>query len=253
MFSLFYSLPPTYKSSAVNEKTSPAFLAQLNATKMELSFYKSANDTTSLDYLGEREFRTLDMIATDFKEKREADEIEPFMMYVSLREGNIVEKDEQVRNILDQMYVNKLHRDTIIVITGSHGETRNQDYLVAQELQTPLLVMWPGRSPKVVSTMTSHYDIIPTIVKENWKCKNPMDEYSFGKSLFNPDEVKTFVAGTYQKLGIVDLPKQKVLTIENDRELKVYDFNAQEAPRDPEETKLVLDTLSEMTTFYQRQ
>ena len=81
---------------------------------------------------------------------------------------------------------------TMIVITGDHGQEFNENkknywghssnYSRAQ-VGTPLVVYYPGIQPAERHYRTTHYDIVPTVLKTVLGVKNPPEDYSMGHYL----------------------------------------------------------------------
>ena len=69
--------------------------------------------------------------------------------------------DGLVGEVLNDLAAKKLLNNTIIIITGDHGEEFNDNHLNYWEhannfsryqVQTPLIMFWPGKSPDIIST-----------------------------------------------------------------------------------------------------
>ena len=84
--------------------------------------------------------------------------------------------------------------NTIVILTGDHGEEFNdnhKDYwghtsnFSNVQLQTPLIVHWPRKQTQHFRYMTSHYDIVPTLIHEALGYTNPTSDYALGQSLFS--------------------------------------------------------------------
>ncbi len=81
-------------------------------------------------------------------------------------------------------------KDTAVIVTGDHGEPffekgyhgHNQAYS-AEEVKVPLVFYLPGRAPGVITGVTSHMDIAPTLLKLAG-ARNPPADYSNGADLF---------------------------------------------------------------------
>lgn len=82
-------------------------------------------------------------------------------------------------------------KDTVIIITGDHGEAflergrygHNQGYS-PEEIRVPLVFYRPGLAPRRVDGLTSHLDIVPTLLPL-LGVKNRPSEYSAGRGLFD--------------------------------------------------------------------
>ncbi len=83
-----------------------------------------------------------------------------------------------------------LSDNTIVIVTGDHGE-EFLDYgnfghsgdLNEAQVKVPMIIRWPGKAPGRVSYVTSHHDIVPTLM--HWRgVVSPEAYYSNGKDLF---------------------------------------------------------------------
>jgi membrane-anchored protein YejM (alkaline phosphatase superfamily) len=162
-------------------------------------------------------------------------------MQVFLGIGDLTFKDAQVKVILESLVKSKLMSETIVIITGAYSKTEN----------TPLLIIWPGRKAAEVTKVTTHYDVLPTIMQEDWKCKTPMNKYSFGVNLFSTEERISIIQGNYQHLELLNLKNQTNSVID-----PLYGFVVKEVGTQndvaSDEAEFVLSSLKEMTKFYRR-
>ncbi|HAT71320.1 MAG TPA: hypothetical protein DCS63_00710 [Elusimicrobia bacterium] len=100
-------------------------------------------------------------------------------------------------------------KDTVVLVMGDHGEAflergrygHNQGYS-PEELRVPLVLYVPGRAPARVKAMTSHLDIVPTLLPLAG-VKNPAADYSGGRSLFDAGERPFVAASSWDSAGII--------------------------------------------------
>ncbi len=129
-------------------------------------------------------------------------------------------------------------RDTVVVITGDHGEAflergrvgHNQGYS-PEELRVPLVLHVPGRRPLRSQRITSHLDIVPTLMPLAG-VKNPPADYSCGVSLFGSDARKFVPAGSWDSAGLItgDAIIEMPLAAYR-RGVRVFDTSYREQPR----------------------
>ncbi len=121
--------------------------------------------------------------------------------------------DSLVGEILTTLQKEKRLDNTIVFILGDHGEEFNDNHLdywghasnfTRYQTQTPLLVYWPGKKARSILYQTSHYDIVPTLFKHLFQCKNPTSDYSVGFDLFRESHRPYLVVGSYIDFGIVE-------------------------------------------------
>ena len=87
-------------------------------------------------------------------------------------------------------------KNSIVIITGDHGQEVNKLGLGVWEhftnfsdwqVRVPMVVHWPKKSPRKITSVTSHTDIVPTLLKESFRCANDINDYSTGRNLFEPE------------------------------------------------------------------
>lgn len=102
--------------------------------------------------------------------------------------------DHLIGNLFDELKKRGLDKNTIIVLTGDHGQevndTRNNFWghnsnFAKYQTHVPLLVWWPGKQGGEKAYRTSHYDIVPALLTHALSCTNPIKDYSSGYDLFD--------------------------------------------------------------------
>jgi membrane-anchored protein YejM (alkaline phosphatase superfamily) len=78
--------------------------------------------------------------------------------------------DQLAGKALDDVRARGLLEDTVLLVTGDHGQEFNDQHLnywghnsnfSRFQTQVPLLVRWPGEAPSVHDYPTSHFDVVP--------------------------------------------------------------------------------------------
>ncbi|MDH0095475.1 sulfatase-like hydrolase/transferase [Ectopseudomonas hydrolytica] len=117
--------------------------------------------------------------------------------------------DGQIARVVDHLEQRGLLDDTLIVITGDHGEEfmdngrwgHNSTFVDAQ-LRVPLVLWVPGREAQRTKLRTSHVDLLPTLLPL-LGVNNPAHDYSIGQSLFSPSSPRLLVAGDWDRLAFL--------------------------------------------------
>ena len=122
--------------------------------------------------------------------------------------------DGEVGQVLETIDKLGFLENSIVIITADHGQEFNdnkQNYwehtgnFSPVQVQVPLLIHWPGRSPQQISYLTSSYDLIPTLFQNLFACKNPSEDYGVGHNLFDPAARQNFVLmGSYVNMGVYE-------------------------------------------------
>jgi membrane-anchored protein YejM (alkaline phosphatase superfamily) len=103
--------------------------------------------------------------------------------------------DTLIGQLLDTVRDSGLADNTVVLITGDHGEEFNDlqrnywghngnfsDY----QIRTPYVLHWPGKAPRRIARISSHEDFAPTVLRHALQCRNRTAEYSTGHDLLAP-------------------------------------------------------------------
>ena len=100
--------------------------------------------------------------------------------------------DSQLGRVYDALEAQGLLENTIVVVTGDHGEEfmekgrwGHNSTFSQEQIRVPMLIHIPGREPGETNAMTSHLDMPATILSALGVNIDPTT-YSYGDDLFNP-------------------------------------------------------------------
>lgn len=218
MFSLLYALPGNYRRVIEKEKKTSVFMEELLRREFE---FVTPDWASWLEIYSAKEVKA------------------PFfgMINVGLTDrDSVIAFDEMVRSTLDELEKRDILKDTIVIITSHKGEH-------SENMKVPLLILWRGKDEVSYKHFTSHYDIIPTIMSEIWRCENSKENYSYGNSLFSPEARDYHLITTEEAFAVVDPTSNKTYKI-----IPGYNYEVTGHPK-PE---LILNILEEITRFYKR-
>lgn len=117
--------------------------------------------------------------------------------------------DDCLGNVLDALERTGLADDTIVMITGDHGEEFRECGLFGHtsaytrpQVQVPFLMRGPGVTPGVESGPTSHVDVPATLLEMLGADPTARRGYSVGQNLFAPPPDRRRVIGGWNELGL---------------------------------------------------
>jgi uncharacterized protein len=106
--------------------------------------------------------------------------------------------DTQLGRIYRQLEQQGLLDNTIVVVTGDHGEEflehgawGHNSSFVQQQTRVPLIVAMPGQPPAQREAVTSHMDIATTLL-QTLGAQNDPGDFSLGQNLFD-DSPRAFI------------------------------------------------------------
>ena len=118
--------------------------------------------------------------------------------------------DMQFGRIFSYLKEHQLMDNTIVVLIGDHGEEfmehgfwGHNSTFVDPQVRTPLVIYAPGMKPLVSDDMTSHMDVIPTIMPL-LGVSNPAQDYSIGYNLLAGERRSHTYISDWDKVTYVD-------------------------------------------------
>lgn len=127
--------------------------------------------------------------------------------------------DSQFGRIFDYLQQNNLLDSTIVILLGDHGEEfmehgywGHNSTFVDPQIRTPLVLWIPGKKSGVHDKMTSHMDIIPTIMPL-LGVSNPVGDYSTGLNLLSDKQRSSTVLADWSRMAYVDNDVKIVMPI----------------------------------------
>ncbi len=314
IFSLFYSIPSNYWSSALQQKQAPAFLNLLQQYDYQIAIYASAElkipEFNHTAFVNIKNLRVQTpgtypaakdrYITKEFEQFiknnktsnkpfflflfydaahgycRKQDFAQPFQPalkhcnrallsnhtdpqpYINRYNNAVHFDDQQIGIVLQDLQRNGLLSNTIIVLTGDHGQEFNDSHnnywehasnFTAYQVKTPLIIHWPGKTAQHFDYLTSHYDIVPTLMDKLFSCKNPYNDYSLGYGLFNNAKRPYLLVGSYISFGIIE--PERITVMYPSGTFQIEDLQAKPLNSAKPHYTIIRDVLNEMRMFYE--
>jgi membrane-anchored protein YejM (alkaline phosphatase superfamily) len=118
--------------------------------------------------------------------------------------------DFLVGRYLDGLQARGLLDDAIIVITGDHGEEfwehghfTHSSAFTDEQLRVPLWLHLPGEAGREITRLTSHMDVVPTVLGA-LGVQNPASDYSQGYPLLGAEERPYAIASGWGNYAVID-------------------------------------------------
>ena len=120
--------------------------------------------------------------------------------------------DALVGQVLQALDREGLREETVIVVTGDHGQEFNDNGLnywghdsnfSRYQVSVPMIVHWPGRSAATLGHRTSHYDLAPTFLRDLLGCRNDFADHSVGHHLLEPGGREMLLLANYTDYAVV--------------------------------------------------
>ncbi len=118
--------------------------------------------------------------------------------------------DSQFARVFDYLKANNLLDSTIVILAGDHGEEfmeagywGHNSTISDPQTRTPMVLWVPGMKPATSDKLTSHLDVIPTIMPL-LGVTNPVQDYSVGISLLSPEKHDHVIVTAWAEVGYID-------------------------------------------------
>ncbi|HLF29869.1 MAG TPA: DUF3413 domain-containing protein [Xanthomonadales bacterium] len=178
--------------------------------------------------------------ATDTKDDLPAEGLKELDIRFSNYRKSIRFVDGLIKSVLTDLENQGLADRTVVIITSDHGEEFDDSGLglkdhgsayTRYQLQVPMLVRWPGRPAQRFEHRTSHYDVVPTLMKDLLGCSNPAEDYASGRNLFDGVDWSWLLVGSYYNYAVAE-PDQLTVTFPSGRfEVRDRDYQISSQPQ----------------------
>ncbi len=128
--------------------------------------------------------------------------------------------DSVVNEIVNALREEKLLDSTVVIITGDHGEEfyeagyyGHTSAFSEYQVKVPLILYIPGEKPGRVTRLTSHLDIVPTMLSLMGSQMDP-SLYSHGQSLLGETGDRYVISSGWDTFAIIDPGATLVLSTE---------------------------------------
>lgn len=110
----------------------------------------------------------------------------------NLYRNSAYQTDRMVGELVDRMKQLGMYDSTLVIITGDHAQEYNENHknywghnsnFSTYQIGVPLIVHEPGRAAARHTHRTTHYDLVPTIMRGCLGVTNPVTDYSAGREL----------------------------------------------------------------------
>lgn len=178
--------------------------------------------------------------------------------YKNLYNNSLHFVDSQVNRVLQRLEETNQLDNTVVIITGDHGEEFNDNKknywghngnFTRYQTSVPMVVHWPNKKFDSYKYKTSHMDIVPTIMQDALHCETPINNYATGVNLFTEQERKWLLIGAYSRYAVVE--DDRINLVLPTGQLEVLDLNNKELDL-PARGQVIFQAIQQMQRFNQK-
>jgi len=295
VFSLFYGLPNSYWNTVVENHIAPVLITKINEEKREMGLFSSIG-LVKPEFL-QSSFSQLNVKANvHYAKAKNNNQVvqqwrkwvsnrtvrKPWFSYLYLEQKNsyqfsqygkksIAEQsknlalyqsqvatiDDQIERLIQTLKKQKQYNKTIIIITGTHGQSFNasdSDDNLINGSHVPMVLILPKEAPQVITRMTSHSDIVPTLMEEVFSVENTSSDYSIGKHLLDDTQRQYVLSGDLNDYIIYE--SEKITKFSRNGNIDSIDWEGnhiEEAEYNKDyDITLLIDVLTTLRRFNQK-
>jgi len=177
--------------------------------------------------------------------------------HLSLYQSQVATIDNQIARLIGKLKQQKQYENTVIVITGTHGQSfkeQNTNDALISGANVPLVLIWPDKAPRQIYRMTSHVDIVPTLMQEVFGIENESNQYSSGQYLLKGNDRQYVLSGDINNYIIYE--DRKITQFSGNGNINSIDWQGEHIEANEENDRfnitLLIDVLSTLRRFNQK-
>lgn len=275
LFSLFYGLSPSYLDSILNSRKPSALIEALKYQNYQFGLFSSDGFSSPLfrhailaDYSLPKNTAGNDYQTTNEWIKW-LDSIENQTRWFSFlnlngfdnhksQSDNKLQLDHEIKCILDALKQKNMLNNSVVVITANHSSNPKTHETTKwltngkfnlKQMKVPLWVYWPNTPPQQINKLTSHQDIMATLMQHLLYVNNSPEDYSQGEDLFNPKRNQPWVLSGDEKVLIINFTN-KTLYLNQNGEVYIFDDKGNKITDEKPDLTQLLRAFAESTRFY---
>ncbi|KTD36309.1 sulfatase [Legionella nautarum] len=253
------SLPPPPSGWAYqrDEAVTKRFLAFLNNRKTDKPVFSFVFYDAAHEYCGKRNFKGPFQPETQVCKRYFLNNGYNGVPLVNRYLNAVNFVDQQVAQVLDGIKKSNLWDNSIIIISADHGEEFNDNHngywghasnFSKYQIEVPFIVHWPGKSKQQFDYVTSHYDVVPTLMSDALGCKTAYSDYSYGSNLFDAkNRYPLIVSGNY---NISYITPQTITNLFPSGDFEIQDLRAEPLANHHFDNKQLISILKSVNHFY---
>ncbi|QLB12328.1 hypothetical protein EV697_104190 [Bisgaardia hudsonensis] len=266
---LFYGLNANYTDSLLSYKIPSIFIEKLRQEKYQMGlFFSPTTENTLLKqavFSKEKKINHntngVEFIRWYQQAKNKSQALFAYLNYhipENLTQSEYVMKLMEIDNSIDQILKEIDLNNTLVLITSEKGylfeeiTTKHKNYFSQDLIRVPMIIHWKNLQAAQITELTSHTDLLPSLMIHLFNITNPPSDYSQGIDLFNTKKNRHWVhIGNY---------RWNVIVTENDMQYHIdkrgnyqkYDRTYQKMSSDHPPLGLFLDVFKQDSAFIEK-
>lgn len=179
------------------------------------------------------------------------------MPFWNLYRNTCYQDDELVGQVFAALKQTGLDKNTVVVITGDHAQEFNENHknywghngnFSPYQIAVPLIVHFPDSQPQVYTHRTTHYDVVPTLMRNVLGVTNPESDYSMGHQLTDAQSRNWHIVGSELNYAFI-VDNDTILEKSPSGKMLVYDSKMNLVPDYHINVKAFNEAINQLNRF----
>ncbi|WP_064719572.1 LPS biosynthesis-modulating metalloenzyme YejM [Proteus hauseri] len=275
LFGLFYGISPSYLDSVLSSRKNSALFDALNYRNYQLALFSTNGFQTPLFKQAVLSDFSIPSTPSDNNDATisnwrnwliKENKTSPWFSFLQIngytnKTTQQAQLNSQLESIFTTLQENNVLDNTVVVVTSNYHQDddkkqhnqwlSNKDTFNLAQSQVPLIVHWPDMTPQQIDKMTSHQDIMTTLMKHVLHVISPAENYSQGEDLFASSRHHPWIFTGDDETFVVFLQDNTLLIDKNGR-YALFDKSGKEIASEKPDLGLLLQVLAEQKRFIER-
>ncbi|AYA39756.1 DUF3413 domain-containing protein [Xenorhabdus nematophila] len=270
LFGLFYGISSGYLDGILNARKSSVLIDALTYQKYQFGLFSSDGFETPLY----RQALLTDYSLPSTDKQNDSLTITQWRHWLDLRNNstpwfsfldingyspNRFDKkalDAEINSVLETLTDKGILDKTIIVITAKQSKETSRhaaswftdDKFNREQIHVPLIIHWPDTPAQTINKLTSHQDIMTTLMQRLLHVRNSSEDYSQGEDLFDAQRENPWLI-TGDNGSLIITTTENTVYLSKDGEYHLYDLNGNEIQGEKANLAQLLQILTEVKRF----
>ena len=265
LFGLFYGISSTYYDNILNERHPSLLVEALQHQGYQFGLFSTDGFNSPLfrqailsDYslpVTKADNDKLAILQWDTWLKNIKNDT-PWFSFLNIKgEPGSSQTNEQINQIIDTLKRENRMQNTIIVITANYNNNGQQDdnwvdkkRFNRDKMQVPLFIYWPNTPTQQIQKLTSHQDIMTTLMQRMLHVSNQPDDYSQGEDLFRSKRILPWVI-TGDDNDVVITTDKATLYMDANGQFNIYSLDGEIEKNEKPDLAELLKIFTELKRF----
>lgn len=266
LFGLFYGISASYFDNILNERHASVLIEALQHQGYQFGLFSTDGFNSPLfrqailaDYslptkAADSDTQTITQWSTWLRGLKNES---PWFSFLNIKgQPGSKQTNDQINQIVETLIRDGRLKNTIVVITANYNgapESETGDWFSGKQfdrkkMQVPLFIYWPNTPNQQIDKLTSHQDVLTTIMQRLLHVSNSPDDYSQGEDLFSLDRKYPWVI-TGSGNDVVITTNDATLYMDKNGQFSIYDLQGNEVKNQKPDLTQLLKIFTELKRF----